>query len=308
MERSWIKPEVDDSFDLEIEEGLHPTIVEFMHDFVPNDLKMNKNSYFHLITGPNMAGKSTFIRQSAILIILSQIGSFIPAKKAKVGIVDSIFTRIGSGDALAKGLSTFMVEMLEMANILNNATERSFIVLDEVGRGTSTYDGLAIAWAISEHISQKIKAKTLFATHYHELTQLEFKIKGIKNFHMKISEDGENIKFLYKVIEGFSNKSYGIHVAKLAGIKEEIIKRAYEVLYHFEEESNSKVEYKQKSIEEVIKNEEKELKQLEKTYNNDNEINEIVQKIENIDIGTTTPIDALLILHQLKEMIKTKKL
>ena len=308
VERSWIKPEVDDSFDLEIEEGLHPTIVEFMHDFVPNDLRMNKNSYFHLITGPNMAGKSTFIRQSAILIILSQIGSFIPAKRAKIGIVDSIFTRIGSGDALAKGLSTFMVEMLEMANILNNATERSFIVLDEVGRGTSTYDGLAIAWAVSEHISQKIKAKTLFATHYHELTQLEFKIKGIKNFHMKISEDGENIKFLYKVVEGFSNKSYGIHVAKLAGIKEEIIKRAYEVLYHFEEESNSKVEYQQKSIEEVIKNEGKELKQLEKTYNNDNEINEIVQKIENIDIGTTTPIDALLILHQLKEMIKTKKL
>ncbi|NPA54596.1 MAG: DNA mismatch repair protein MutS, partial [Aquificae bacterium] len=264
VEKNWTKPQITDDFDISLKEAIHPVIKEFNDDFVPNDLFMNKESFFHIITGPNMAGKSTFIRQSAIIVLLAHTGSFIPAKEGKIGVIDAIFTRIGSGDALAKGLSTFMVEMLEMANIVNNATEKSFIVLDEVGRGTSTYDGLSIAWAISEYLSQDIGAKTLFATHYHELTGLEKEIKGVKNFHMHVSEEGENIKFTYKVLEGFTNKSYGIHVAKLAGIKEKIIKRAYEILHYFEK-GKEKIEenfiIKQKTAEYKVEKIEEENKQ-----------------------------------------------
>ena len=233
-DEGWIKPQITEDFTLHIEEGIHPVIAHYNKDFVPNSVYMDKDSFFHIITGPNMAGKSTFIRQTAVLTVLAHIGSFIPAKKAKIGIVDAVFTRIGSGDALAKGLSTFMVEMLEMSNILNNATEKSLIVLDEVGRGTSTYDGLSLAWAISEYIVKNIGAKTLFATHYHELTELEKELPQVKNFHMHIIEEGEDIRFTYKVMEGFTNKSYGIHVAKLAGINQQIIKRAYEILEKFE--------------------------------------------------------------------------
>ncbi len=313
VEKGWVKPEITDDFDIHIEEGYHPTIKEFTRDFVPNTLKMNKNSFFHIITGPNMAGKSTFIRQSAIIIILAQMGSYIPAQKGKIGVVDAILTRIGSGDALAKGLSTFMVEMLEMANIINNATNRSFIVLDEVGRGTSTYDGISIAWAISEYLAKKVGVKTLFATHYHELTDLESQIRGVKNFHMEIKEDGDEIIFLYRLMEGFSNKSYGIHVAKLAGIKEEIIKRAYEILYHYEEkhyikaDEDEKLEIKQ-PVEE-FKVEEKEVlplfREIENLGQSENE--EIIKRIEEIDIGTITPVEALLILNELKQKIKQKK-
>ncbi len=311
VEKGWVRPEITESYELEIVEGVHPTIVEFMSDFVPNSLKMNEKSFFHIITGPNMAGKSTFIRQSAIIIILAQMGSFIPAKKGKIGIVDSIFTRIGSGDALAKGLSTFMVEMLEVANILNNATERSFIVLDEVGRGTSTYDGLSIAWAISEFLAKKVKAKVLFATHYHELVQLENEIKGIKNFHMKIKEDGEEIRFLYRVVEGFSNKSYGIHVAKLAGIREEIIKRAYEVLYYFEEGENPIKKTIESEIKQPVENYSKaeemlplfqQIKEIEQTSLTKEKV--IIDELEKIDIGNITPVEALLFLSQLKKKLK----
>ncbi|WP_457641674.1 DNA mismatch repair protein MutS [Persephonella sp.] len=311
VEKGWTKPEIHDGYDIEIKEGYHPVIKEFTPDFVPNNLKMNKNSYFHIITGPNMAGKSTFIRQSAIIILLAQVGSFIPAKKGKIGVVDAIFTRIGSGDALAKGLSTFMVEMLEMVNIVNNATERSFIVLDEVGRGTSTYDGLSIAWAISEYLADKINVKTLFATHYHELTQLEREIKGVKNFHMKIDEDGENIKFLYRVMEGFTNKSYGVHVAKLAGIKDQIIKRAYEILYYFEEQRDKKLEenifsLKQSQEKYLEKIEDLPLfKEIEDLQRND--YLEIIEEIEKLDIGSTTPVEALVFLNDLKKKIKKLK-
>jgi len=276
--------------------------VSFVSDFVPNDLKMNEKSYFHIITGPNMAGKSTYIRQSAIIIILAQIGSFIPAKKGRIGVVDGIYTRIGSGDVLSKGLSTFMVEMLEVANILNNITEKSFVVLDEVGRGTSTYDGLSIAWAVSE-ISKNIKAKTLFATHYHELTKLEDEIRGVKNFHMHINEDGENIKFLYKVMEGFSNKSYGVHVAKLAGIKEEIIKRAYEILYHLEEEQEKKIDETIINLSQKREDYLPLFSQLEEE-NNSNQIKQILKEIEEIDLADMTPIEAMVFLNNIKNRIK----
>ena len=302
VEKGWVKPEITDEYSIFIEEGYHPVIAESVSDFVPNDLKMNEKSYFHIITGPNMAGKSTYIRQSAIIIILAQTGSFIPAKKGKIGIVDGIFTRIGSGDILSKGLSTFMVEMLEVANILNNITEKSFIVLDEVGRGTSTYDGLSIAWAVSEYISKNIRAKTLFATHYHELTKLEEEIRGVKNFHMHIDEEGENIRFLYRVMEGFSNKSYGVHVAKLAGIKEEIIKRAYEILYHLEEEQ-------EKKIDETIIN----LSQKKEDYlplfnqiqqEESDQVKQILREIEELDLADMTPIEAMVFLNNIKNRIK----
>jgi len=302
VEKEWTKPKIDNDYRVYIEEGYHPTIKEFMVDFVPNSLKMDEKGFFHIITGPNMAGKSTFIRQSAIIIILAQIGSFIPAQRGEIGIVDAILTRIGSADALAKGLSTFMVEMLEMANIINNATQRSFIVLDEVGRGTSTFDGLSIAWAISEFLAKKTKVKTLFATHYHELTELENKIEGVKNFHMEIKEEGEKILFLYRLMEGFSNKSYGIHVAKLAGIKEEIIKRAYEILYHYEEKEKPKRENTEPK---EIDNEDilplfRQIEEIER----ENIYKNIIDKIKEIEIATLTPVEALVILNELKQKIK----
>ena len=323
VEKGWVKPEITEGYDIYLKEAYHPVIKEFNEDFVPNDLVMNKDSFFHIITGPNMAGKSTFIRQSAIIVLLAHTGSFIPAKEGKIGIVDAIFTRIGSGDALAKGLSTFMVEMLEMANIVNHATEKSFIVLDEVGRGTSTYDGLSIAWAISEYLAQDIKVKTLFATHYHELTGLEKEIRGVKNYHMHVSEEGENIKFTYKVLEGFTNKSYGIHVAKLAGIKERIIKRAYEILEVFEKGKEQVEEdfiikqskgetYTKEPVEEIVNNSLEKLetlplfKQLE-TIEENSRYKEVIEKIEKLDIGTITPVDALLFLNQLKQEIRKIK-
>jgi len=312
-EKGWVKPQITEDFSIEIEEGYHPVIKEFIPDFVPNNLKMNEDSYFHIITGPNMAGKSTFIRQSAIIVLLAHTGSFIPAKSGKIGLVDGIFTRIGSGDALAKGLSTFMVEMLEIANIINNATSRSFIVLDEVGRGTSTYDGISIAWAISEYLSKKLKVKTLFATHYHELTKLEKEIKGVKNFYMYVKEEGKDIKFLYKVFEGFTNKSYGIYVAKLAGVKYEIIKRAEEILKIFEEKQFKKLESYQ------LKQEKKGLKtdyhidvdKQKRLFNTKVEGKEkkeeylkFLEDINKIDIATLTPLEALIKLNELKMKVK----
>ncbi len=316
VEKGWVKPVITEDYDIHIKEGFHPVIKEFNEAFVPNDLHMDKESFFHIITGPNMAGKSTFIRQSAIIVLLAHTGSFIPAQEGKIGVVDAIYTRIGSGDALAKGLSTFMVEMLEMANIVNNATEKSFIVLDEVGRGTSTYDGLSIAWAISEYLSQEVGAKTLFATHYHELTGLEKEINGVKNFHMHVSEEGDSIRFTYRVLEGFTNKSYGIHVAKLAGIKEKIIKRAYEILHYFEE-GKEKIEEdfiikqgRQDYTEDQRTRQEAELlenlplfKEL-KTIEENDRYKEIIEEIEKIDIGTTTPVDALLFLNEIKKKLK----
>ncbi|NPA12726.1 MAG: DNA mismatch repair protein MutS [Aquificae bacterium] len=306
-EKGWVKPKITDSYKIDIKEGYHPVIKEYVENFVPNNLYMDENSFFHIITGPNMAGKSTFIRQSALILILAQAGSFIPAKSGEIGVVDGIYTRIGSGDVLSKGLSTFMVEMLEVANILNNITERSFVVLDEIGRGTSTYDGLSIAWAISEYIAKNIKAKTLFATHYHELTKLEEDIKGVKNFHMHIKEEGEDIKFLYTVMEGFSDKSYGIHVAKLAGIKEEIIQRAYQILYQLQqgqEESIQNIPQQRYSYkEENQQREEHILKQLTLPME-DEEIKQIIKEIQDIDLATMTPIEAMVFLNNIKSRVK----
>ncbi|HHT9138367.1 MAG TPA: DNA mismatch repair protein MutS [Candidatus Wunengus sp. YC60] len=236
-ENRYIMPEITDGLELKLIDGRHPVLDRRLagESFVPNDINLDgTQDTIMVITGPNMAGKSTYIRQVALLILLAQMGSFIPAKEAIIGTVDRIFTRVGASDELSRGQSTFMVEMNETANILNNATERSLIILDEVGRGTSTFDGVSIAWAITEYIYQHIHARTLFATHYHELTELALLFPGIKNFNIAVREWGDEIIFLRKIVEGGTDKSYGIHVARLAGIPREVIQRARIILNNLE--------------------------------------------------------------------------
>ncbi len=224
----YSKPTLNESDSVLITKGRHPVVERIETNFIPNDTDIKKNEMI-ILTGPNMAGKSTYMRQICLIIIMAQIGSFVPAEEAEIGVVDRIFTRVGAYDDLAHGQSTFMVEMDETSNILNNATERSFIILDEVGRGTSTYDGVAIAWAVAEYIYKRIKAKTIFATHYHVLNKMANEFKNIKNYNIAVKEKGNEIIFLRKIIEGATDKSYGIHVAKIAGMPDEVIKRAEEI-------------------------------------------------------------------------------
>lgn len=228
IKNNYLKPTISENYNLEIINGRHPVIEKIEeNDFIKNNLFLDKSEQnIMILTGPNMAGKSTYLRQNALIILMAQMGSFVPAEKANIGLVDRIFTRIGARDNLAMGQSTFMVEMNEVANILNNATERSFVILDEVGRGTSTFDGLSIAWSVVEYIFEKIKAKTLFATHYYQITELEEKFAGIKNYHISVKEHNGEIIFLRKILRGSIDKSYGIEVAKLAGIPKQVIERA----------------------------------------------------------------------------------
>lgn len=246
LENNYIKPEITNSEELFIEEGRHPVVEKMIPsgNFVANDTHINtSNEQLLLITGPNMAGKSTFMRQVALIVLMAQIGSFVPAKKAVIAVCDKIFTRIGASDDLAAGKSTFMVEMWEVSNILKNATNKSLILLDEVGRGTSTYDGLSIAWSVIEYISgnSKLKCKTLFATHYHELTKLEGILEGVKNYSVSVKEMGSDIVFLRKIVRGGADQSYGIEVAKLAGLPEEVINRAKHILERIEKENGSDI-------------------------------------------------------------------
>jgi DNA mismatch repair protein MutS len=230
---NYVKPQVDDSDEVIIKDGRHPVVERFLtkEGFVPNDVRLNGSGrQMYIVTGPNLSGKSTFLRQTALITLMAQIGSFVPAAEAKVGVVDRIFTRVGASDNLVMGQSTFLVEMNETANILNNATRKSLIILDEIGRGTSTFDGLSIAWAVAEYILQNIGAKTLFATHYHELIELEKKYPQAKNYNVAVYDDGQKIAFLRKVVEGGTDQSYGIHVAKLAGLPLEVIERANQIL------------------------------------------------------------------------------
>ena len=212
---------------------------------MPNDTSLDgEDLRLAIITGPNMAGKSTYIRQVALIVLMAQIGSFVPAESAEIGLVDRIFTRVGANDDLARGQSTFMVEMNETSNIVNNATERSLVILDEIGRGTSTFDGLSIAWSVAEFLHDKIKARTLFATHYHELTKLAEDRPGVCNFNVAVREWNEQIIFLRKIIPGGADKSYGIHVARLAGLPKEILERAKDILAHLEDSSRTTAEPK----------------------------------------------------------------
>lgn len=247
----YVRPTIDDKDQICIQAGRHPVIESLLmgESFIPNDVLLdNKENRLHLITGPNMAGKSTFIRQTALLVIMAQIGSFIPAKAAHIGIVDKVFTRIGASDDLSRGQSTFMVEMAETANILHNATSRSLVVLDEIGRGTSTYDGISIAWAVAEYLLTAKSAKTLFATHYWELTQMEGQIPGALNYTVAVHESERGIVFLRKIIRGGTDKSYGIHVAKLAGLPSPVIKRAQEMLTKLEKNAPRASSSKQKQL------------------------------------------------------------
>jgi DNA mismatch repair protein MutS len=236
---NYVRPQITCDPVLEIRDGRHPVLDARMVNsaFVPNDCSLNTtDNQIAIITGPNMAGKSTYIRQVALLVLMAQTGSFIPASSAVIGLADRIFTRVGAADDLSRGQSTFMVEMVETANILNHATPRSLIIVDEIGRGTSTFDGLSLAWSIAEylHDTPSAKARTLFATHYHELTDLSHVKHGVKNYNVLVREQGDTIMFLRKIAPGVADKSYGIHVARLAGIPKNVIRRAGEILHHLE--------------------------------------------------------------------------
>jgi len=236
---NYAKPQIDESGIIEITDGRHPVLERIPGEerFIPNSIYLdNEKQRLMIITGPNMAGKSTYMRQIALIVLMAQIGGFVPASKARIGIVDRIFTRIGASDFITKGQSTFMVEMIETANILHNASSKSLLIIDEVGRGTSTFDGISIAWAVAEYIDKTIKARTLFATHYNELTELAIILEGAKNYNVSVKEWGDEIIFLRKVEEGSADKSYGIQVAQLAGLPSEVILRAKEVLTNLEKE------------------------------------------------------------------------
>jgi DNA mismatch repair protein MutS len=230
-ENNYVRPEVDDSLEIDVRDARHPVLEAVLQEkVVPNDVVVGADRPVLLITGPNMAGKSTYIRQAALVALLAHLGSFVPASKARIGRVDRIFTRVGAADELSKGQSTFMVEMSETANILNNATERSLVILDEIGRGTSTYDGVSIAWAVTEHLHDRVRARTLFATHYHELAELGRTLKGVRNLQVAVKEWGEGIVFLHRIVEGATDRSYGIHVARIAGIPAGVVERARVIL------------------------------------------------------------------------------
>ena len=245
----YCRPELNDSLRLVIKDGRHPVLDQSLVEekFVPNDTELDGETIrMAIVTGPNMAGKSTYIRQVALIVLMAQIGSFVPAESAEVGLVDRIFTRVGASDDLARGQSTFMVEMNETANIINNASERSLVILDEIGRGTSTFDGLSIAWSVAEFLYDKIKARSLFATHYHELTKLAEDREGVCNLNVAVREWNEQIIFLRKIIPGGADKSYGIQVARLAGLPKEILDRAKEILAHLESSSGAEAEPKRR--------------------------------------------------------------
>ena len=294
FKNNYIRPKLNNDGEINIINGRHPVVEELIESelFVPNDTFLDKNdNRVLIITGPNMAGKSTYMRQVALITLMAQIGSFVPADDANIGIVDRIFTRIGASDNLTQGESTFMVEMNEVSNIIKNATKNSLLILDEVGRGTSTSDGLSIAWAVIEYISNNIKAKTLFATHYHELTKLEGKIEGIKNYTISVEKKGEDIIFLRKITRGSTDKSYGIEVAKLAGINSEIIRRANQILLEIENKDEKiNIESKQAKTEQLnIFDYKKE---------------DFVNNVKGIDIMKLTPIDAMNILYKIVEKAK----
>lgn len=295
---NYVKPEIMLSDEINITEGRHPVVELTQREelFIPNDTHINcSDSLISIITGPNMAGKSTYMRQVALIVIMAQIGCFVPAKKAQIGIVDRIFTRIGAADNLAMGQSTFMVEMMEVANILNNATEKSLLILDEVGRGTSTFDGLSIAWAVVEYIQKQLKCKTLFATHYHELTALK-NLNGVKNYKITVKEKDEDIIFLRKIVPGETDKSYGIQVAKLAGVPSIVISRAKKILAQLE---RNKGDNKGTLPEIAATNDDntssKNQLNLEEIKNR-----EIIEKIKSLNIDTTTPLEALNFLYSIK--------
>lgn len=310
---NYVRPSINTRGVIDIKSGRHPVVEQMISNdmFIANDTYLdNHKNRISIITGPNMAGKSTYMRQTALIVLMAQIGSFVPAQSAKIGLADRIFTRVGASDDLASGQSTFMVEMTEVANILRNATKNSLLVLDEIGRGTSTFDGLSIAWAVVEHISNPklLGAKTLFATHYHELTELEGKLPGVNNYCIAVKEKGDDIVFLRKIIRGGADKSYGIQVAKLAGVPDSVIERAKVLV---EELTNADITEKVQEIqtEQVKKPKPKKYDQvdlaqmsLQDTVSDE----DVLKELQEIDVGNLTPIDALNTIYRLQNKLKNR--
>ncbi len=279
-DHDYVKPEIHTGYDLEIERGRHPTVEAFMDvAFVPNDTHLSEGRFFALITGPNMGGKSTYLRQVGLIVLMAHMGSFVPATRARIPITDRIFTRIGASDDLTRGISTFMAEMNEVSNILRYATSRSLVLLDEIGRGTSTHDGLAIAWAVSEYILNRIRAKTLFATHYHELSRLASEHPNAFNLQVAVKEEEEEVTFLYRVIPGSADRSYGIYVARLAGLPEEVIERAKDLQERFEREFLLRTSGKG---------------------------GDVVEFLRSLNVDALSPKDALDVLYELKRRVEEK--
>jgi DNA mismatch repair protein MutS len=302
-ENRYVAPVVDDGDVIRIVDGRHPVVEKNprAEAFVPNDSRMNRgDALISLLTGPNMAGKSTYIRQTALIVLLAQIGSFVPAAEARIGVVDRIFTRIGSADDIGHNASTFMVEMIEIANILNNATPRSMIVLDEVGRGTSTFDGLALAWAIVEHLHDKIRARTLFATHYHQLTDLASRLKGVCNLNVAVREWNDEIVFLHKIVAGGTDRSYGIHVARLAGVPKDVLERARRILSDIEKDAEHLAPRIARASSRSRASADESTQQLGLF---EPPRGAIEKELEKIDVDRLTPIEALLVLRELKSLV-----
>ena len=296
---NYVKPVVDNDGIIDIKDGRHPVIEKMSQagEFVPNDTYLDRSdNRLAIITGPNMAGKSTYMRQVALITLMAQIGSYVPASEARIGVVDKIFTRVGASDDLSMGQSTFMVEMMEVATILKEATSNSLVILDEIGRGTSTYDGLSIAWAVAEHIADKslCGAKTLFATHYHELTELEEKIEGVKNYSIAVKEKGEDIIFLRKIVKGGTDESYGVHVARLAGVPQNVTKKANEILRSLERRNILNNKAIEKESKKVVAG------QVD-MFNF--KLAEVASEFDKIDVNQLTPIDALNTIVKMKEKL-----
>jgi DNA mismatch repair protein MutS len=301
LHEGYTKPLLNDGYGIDLCEARHPIIENTLplgEKYIPNDVFLDKDrQQIIMVTGPNMAGKSAILRQTALVCLLAQIGSFVPAKRAEIGVLDKIFTRVGATDNISAGESTFMVEMNEAANILNNISERSLILLDEIGRGTSTYDGVSIAWAIAEYLHQHpTQAKTLFATHYHELNEMTVSFERIKNFHVSIQENKGAIIFLRKLVAGGSEHSFGIHVAKLAGMPSKVVRRAEEILLTLEDRRS-------KNGNEKVKRVTEENLQLSFFQLDDPVLENIREELTKIDINTLTPIEALMKLNAIKKMI-----
>jgi DNA mismatch repair protein MutS len=305
LKNKYCRPSVNESLSIDIKQGRHPVIEQALplgETYVPNDVYLdNEDQQIMVITGPNMAGKSALLRQTALIVLMAQIGSYVPAASAKLGLVDKIFTRVGASDNLAQGESTFMLEMTETASILNNLSARSLLLMDEIGRGTSTYDGVSIAWSIVEYLhSQEHNPKTLFATHYHELNQLSETHERVKNFNVSVKEVGDKVIFMRKLKAGGSQHSFGIHVAQMAGMPNRVVIRANEILQHLEKEKMQQ------------KNQEK-LKQLParnyqlQLFESSPEFKKVTGLLDQLDINTISPVEALLKLNELKMILQEQK-
>ena len=306
----YVRPVVDDSLELDIRQGRHPVIEQQLpvgERFVPNDIYLDDDKQqIIIITGPNMAGKSALLRQTALIVLLAQVGCYVPAESAKIGLVDKIFTRVGASDNISLGESTFMVEMTEAANILNNVTERSLVLFDELGRGTSTYDGISIAWAIVEYLNQNAKGRprTLFATHYHELNEMERQLPAIRNYNVSVKEVGDKVIFLRKLVPGGSEHSFGIHVAEIAGMPKSIVRRAKVILKQLEADGASVGNADAAAIKHI--GDDREGMQLSFFQLDDPVLSQIRDEILGLDINNLTPVEALNKLNEIKKILKGK--